>query len=336
MSRQERARSKNSAEGKGLLASEAPVTSKLHDSGVRKVLDRSALEDDAPCLVVEYVAGKRVPRTESERPPRRTAKMRSPARPDRHSNRGAQTRQPEGKELASLGGVLDRALSSLWMAYQPIVQAGTGALFGYEALLRSEDPALPDPGAFLDAAERLGRVYDVGRAVRRKASEPMNRVPPPALLFVNLHAIELMDETLTSPSAPLTAIAPRVVLEITERASLESIDDVPSRVARLRELGFRIAIDDLGAGYSGLTSVARLEPEFVKLDMSLVRDVHTSPVKRKLVRSMTALFKDMGVTVVAEGIEVVEERDTLVELGCDLLQGYLLARPGRAFPEVRK
>jgi EAL domain-containing protein (putative c-di-GMP-specific phosphodiesterase class I) len=222
------------------------------------------------------------------------------------------------------------------MAYQPIVRAATGSLFGYEALLRSDDPALPDPGAFLDAAERLGRVYDVGRAVRRKASHSMSRVPFPALLFVNLHAIELNDETLTCPSAPLTAIASRVVLEITERASLESIDDVPSRVARLRELGFRIAIDDLGAGYSGLTSVARLEPEFVKLDMSLVRDVHKSPVKRKLVRSMTTLFKDMGITVVAEGIEVVEERDTLVELGCDLLQGSLVARPARAFPEVRK
>src|SRR5580704_8952868 len=220
------------------------------------------------------------------------------------------------------------------MAYQPIVQATTGSVFGYEALLRSEDPALSDPSAFLDAAERLGRVYDVGRAVRCKASEPMHRVPLPALLFVNLHAIDLTDETLTSPTAPLTAIASRVVLEITERASLESIDDVPSRVARLRELGFRIAIDDLGAGYSGLTSVAGLEPEFVKLDMSLVRDIHKNPVKRKLVRSMTALFKDMGITVIAEGIEVVAERDTILELGCDLLQGYLLARPGKAFPKV--
>jgi len=245
-------------------------------------------------------------------------------------------RRPEGADLAHLDATLDWALDSLWMAYQPIVQAATGSLFGYEALLRSEDPALPSPAAFLDAAERLGRLYDVGRVVRCKASEPMHRLPPPALLFINLHAVELSDETLLSPSAPLTAIAPRVVLEITERASLEVIDDVPSRVARLRELGFRIAIDDLGAGYSGLTSFARLEPDFVKLDMSLVRDVHKNPVKRKLVRSMTALCKDMGITVVAEGIEIVEERDTIVELGCDLLQGFLLARPERAFPEVRR
>ena len=86
-----------------------------------------------------------------------------------------------------------------------------------------------------------------------------------------------------------------------------------SGMARLRERGFRIAIDDLGAGYSGLTSFTRLAPDFVKLDMSLIRDVHKTPVKRTLVRFVTALCKDLGITVIAEGIEVVEERDTLVE-----------------------
>jgi EAL domain-containing protein (putative c-di-GMP-specific phosphodiesterase class I) len=330
------ARFEKLAEGKGLLTSQTPVCASVHDSAVGKVHKLTATKDGPPYLVTEYVAGERVPRAEVEPAQRRTANERGEPRAEPSFHGAPRARRPKGNDLAALQVSLDRALSSLWMAYQPIVRAATGSLFGYEALLRSDDPALPDPGAFLDAAERLGRVYDVGRAVRRKASHSIGRVPFPALLFVNLHAIELNDETLTCPSAPLTAIASRVVLEITERASLESIDDVPSRVARLRELGFRIAIDDLGAGYSGLTSVARLEPEFVKLDMSLVRDVHKSPVKRKLVRSMTTLFKDMGITVVAEGIEVVEERDTLVELGCDLLQGYLVARPARAFPEVRK
>jgi EAL domain-containing protein (putative c-di-GMP-specific phosphodiesterase class I) len=222
------------------------------------------------------------------------------------------------------------------MTYQPIVKAATSSLFGYEALLRSSDLALPDPGALLEAAERLGRLYDVGRAVRRQASKAIHRIPPSALLFVNLHAVELCDETLVSPSAPLTAIAGRVVLEITDRASLEAIEDVPFRVARLRELGFRIAVDDLGAGYSGLSTLARLEPEFVKLDMSLVRDIHKHPVNRRLVRSITSVCKDMGIVVLAEGIELVEERDAVVELGCDLLQGYLIAKPGRAFSAVGK
>ena len=97
----------------------------------------------------------------------------------------------------------------------------------------------------------------------------------------------------------------------------------------------RIAVDDLGAGYAGLTSFAQLEPEFVKLDMSLVRDVHRVALKRKLIRSMTTLCKEMGIVVVAEGIETVEERDNVIALGCDLLQGYLFAKPGRPFPEVR-
>lgn len=96
-------------------------------------------------------------------------------------------------------------------------------------------------------------------------------------------------------------------------------------------MGFRIAIDDLGAGYAGLTSFATLEPELVKLDMSLVRDIDKNPMKEKLVRSMTALCKDLGMLVVAEGVETTRERDLLVELGCDLLQGFLLGRPAPAF-----
>jgi EAL domain-containing protein (putative c-di-GMP-specific phosphodiesterase class I) len=123
-------------------------------------------------------------------------------------------------------------------------------------------------------------------------------------------------------------------LEITERSSLDEVKDVRSRVAALRELGFSIAVDDLGAGYAGLTSFTLLEPEIVKLDMSLVRDVHQNSTKQKVVRSMTALAKDMGVIVVGEGVECKAERDALVDLGCDLLQGFLFARPGRPFPEV--
>jgi EAL domain-containing protein (putative c-di-GMP-specific phosphodiesterase class I) len=130
-------------------------------------------------------------------------------------------------------------------------------------------------------------------------------------------------------------MADRVVLEVTERAALEEVPNVRSRVARLRELGFRIAIDDLGAGYAGLNSFAQLEPDVVKLDMTLVRDIHLSPTKRKLVRSIAVLCRDMSMDVVAEGIESAEESDCAVDLGCDLLQGFLFARPGEAFPDVR-
>ncbi len=235
-------------------------------------------------------------------------------------------------DRVALEASFDRALDTLWMAYQPIVRVADRSVFGYEALLRSEQKALPHPGAILDAAERLDRLTDLGRRIREAACAPVADAPPQAVFFVNLHSRDLMDGTLLSPRAPLSSFADRVVLEITERASLDGVTDVRAKIAELRKMGFRIAIDDLGAGYAGLTSFATLDPEFVKLDMSLVRDVDSNPRKEMLVRSMTSLCKELGILVVAEGVETARERDVLVEIGCDLLQGYLFAKPGRPFP----
>jgi len=235
-------------------------------------------------------------------------------------------------DRAGLETSFERALDTLWMAYQPIVRASDRTLFGYEALLRSEEATLPHPSAILDAAERLDRLPQLGQTIRSYTAGCFTARPDAGRLFVNLHTRDLLDPTLTAANSPLAKIAGRVVLEITERASLDEIKDIPARVARLREMGFQIAIDDLGAGYAGLTSFALLEPEIVKLDMTLVRNVHKQKTKQKLIRSMTALCKDMGMMVVGEGVESVEERDALIELGCDLLQGYLFAQPAAPFP----
>jgi len=191
---------------------------------------------------------------------------------------------------------------------------------------------LPHPGAVLDAAERLGRVHDLGRRIRSKAIEPLGRLPADAMLFLNLHPSDLHDEHLFARNGPLAAAATRVVLEITERASLEGMHDVPARVAALRKLGFRIAVDDLGAGYAGLTSFTLLEPGLVKLDMALVRDLDQTPTKQTLVRTMIGMCRELGIIVTAEGIETREERDELAREGCDLMQGYLFAKPGDTFP----
>jgi EAL domain-containing protein (putative c-di-GMP-specific phosphodiesterase class I) len=235
-------------------------------------------------------------------------------------------------DRAGLEASFDSALSTLWMAFQPIVRARDGSVFGYEALLRSDEPSLIRPDLVVDAAERLDALPRLGRKVRLLAASAMAQAVPDAALFINLHPMDLADESLFDAASPLTQIAKRVVLEVTERAAIEQVDGVERRVSRLREHGFRIAVDDLGAGYAGLSSFALLEPEIVKLDVSLLRDIDQSPVKQKLVQSMTALCKDMGFLVVAEGIETVAERDCVVALGCDLLQGYLFARPGRPFP----
>jgi hypothetical protein len=129
-------------------------------------------------------------------------------------------------------------------------------------------------------------------------------------------------------------VAHRIVLEITERWSLERFHDVGERIRALRDLGFRVAVDDLGAGYAGLTSFARLRPEIVKLDMSLIRGVNDDPTRQHLIRSLNGACRDLGIRVVAEGVETKEERDTLVALGSNLLQGYLFSKPARAFPTV--
>jgi EAL domain-containing protein (putative c-di-GMP-specific phosphodiesterase class I) len=229
----------------------------------------------------------------------------------------------------------ESALASIWIAYQPIVRWKTREVFGYEALLRSNEPLLATPGAVLEAAERLGRLPQLGQTIRARVASTIDDTPGDASIFVNLHPHDLADETLFARDSPLSRAASRVVLEITERASLDEFKDITTRIADLRALGFRIAIDDLGAGYAGLTSFAQLQPEVVKLDMSLVRDVHKEPVKRKLISAMTSLCSEMGMLVVAEGIECIEERDTLAAVGCDLMQGYLFAKPGKAFPGIK-
>ncbi len=230
--------------------------------------------------------------------------------------------------------VFQSALQTFHMAYQPIVDARERRIVGFEALLRSREPALPTPPALLAAAERLQATHVLGRAIRRRIAEDLARAPEDALVFVNLHPHDLLDEDLYSRTEGFAPHARRIVLELTERASIEAIPDVMERVARLRGLGYAVALDDLGAGYAGLTCFATLEPDVVKLDMGLIRDVHLKKTKQKLVGIVVQLCHDLGVRVVAEGVETTEELDFLLGAGCDWIQGYLLARPGPPFPAL--
>ena len=218
------------------------------------------------------------------------------------------------------------------MAAQPIVSWRRREIFAYEALLRTDEAALRSPVDFLDAAERLERTHDLGRAIRARVAAGLRDAPPGVTMFVNLHPSDLDDDELYDDAGVLTPLARRVVLEITERAPLDQIRALPTRVARLRELGYRIALDDLGAGYAGLASFAQFEPDVVKIDMSLIQGLEVSAVKQKLVRSIVALCADLGIPLIAEGIERTVELEALAALGGDLCQGFLFARPDRGFP----
>src|SRR5690349_14256588 len=171
-----------------------------------------------------------------------------------------QTAEQHTNDLRVLEEKLSRCLGALTMHYQPIVHAATRARFGYEALLRSSDKSLPHPGAILDAAERLEKIPALGRAVRAQTAKVIAEAPPArGVVFINLHLLDVFDKQLTSPFSPLAKVASRVVLEITERTSLEGQADVRYRVAELRELGFKIAIDDLGGGHARMGTFTPLD-----------------------------------------------------------------------------
>jgi EAL domain-containing protein (putative c-di-GMP-specific phosphodiesterase class I) len=232
-------------------------------------------------------------------------------------------------DRASLEGAFARSLALMWMAYQPVLDLRRHRVIGYEGLLRSDEPTLSRPDALLDAAERLGRMWEVGRRTRAAIAGRAVEIPGDIDLFVNIHPADLEDDDLYSPQAPLSRVASRTILEITERASLEGVRDLRERALALRQMGFRLAVDDLGAGYAGLNSLAKLQPDVVKIDMALIRQIDESTAKQRIVGSMARLCEEMKVMMVAEGVETPQERDTLGGLGCPILQGFLFARPTR-------
>ncbi len=309
-----------------------------HDLDVPFVLMTGGPAVDSAVRAVEYGALryliKPIDTRELEEVVARAVRLHQIARVKRDALEMFQT---EGKKIGDRAGLEARfaaALDSLWIAYQPIISWSRRTTFAWEALVRNEEPTLRSPPDLFEAAERLGRVQDLGRTVRDRVAQTLDRYPIPGLLFINLHAMELDDDSLLDAAAPLSQHAAKVVLEVTERAPLEQITDATARVAALRALGYRIAVDDLGAGYAGLTSFAHLEPEVVKVDMSLIRGIDQSLLKQKLLGSIVALCRDLGIEIIAEGIETAAERDALIRLGGDLCQGYLFARPERPWAAI--
>jgi EAL domain-containing protein (putative c-di-GMP-specific phosphodiesterase class I)/CheY-like chemotaxis protein len=238
------------------------------------------------------------------------------------------TTELEFAQRVRLERPFEQALEELFVAFQPIVDGFERRAYGYEALVRSHHPILSNPAALFGAATTLGRLHELGRAIRRSVGKRAGEVPPGVLIFVNVHSTDLDDEALYDPDEPLSEVASRVVLEITERVSLDQMNDLGERLARLRALGYRIAVDDLGAGYAGLTSISQLEPDVVKLDMDLIRGIHEDPRRSRLVGAIIeACRRDLAIEVVAEGVETEEEERALLALGARMLQGYHFGRP---------
>jgi diguanylate cyclase (GGDEF)-like protein len=242
---------------------------------------------------------------------------------------------PGGEHAQATAGAkaLSRSLAqgSFKFLYQPIVRVRDSSLFAYEALCRPTDAGFRHVGELIETAVRTGRIRELGRVLRKIVVEPMDQVPLDCSLFVNIHPQDLGGDHKLESEAQLLPWAKRIVLEMTETEAIRDYDHARSRIQALRECGFRVALDDLGSGYSSLNLLARLEPDFVKLDMHLVRGLQQAGRTARLVQHLVEFCRGEGFVTVAEGIETHEELRAVSDLGVDLVQGFLLARPSPPF-----
>ena len=215
----------------------------------------------------------------------------------------------------------------LYIAYQPLVDLRQRTTFGFEALVRSEAPEFPNALAVIEAAVEARFMGQLGRALRRMAVEGCNRRK--CALFVNLHPDEFDEGWLVRPDDATAWHDGEIYLEITESVPLTHYRYCHSVLREMRAKGLRIAVDDLGAGYSNLKYIADLAPEVVKLDRTLVANLRTGERLHTLVTSIVDLCKRLGARVVAEGIETRTELEACIETGAHYGQGYFLGRPHR-------
>jgi EAL domain-containing protein (putative c-di-GMP-specific phosphodiesterase class I) len=243
-------------------------------------------------------------------------------------------RQAEG--FLVLGQLQDVLLRErVVTGYQPIFRMQEGTVMGFEALSRGpRGSGLDTARALFEAAEEHNLSIEVDRLCRRRALLSSARVPSNAKIFVNTlpatmrdpqfrgkALIELLEKAQVSPD--------RIVIEITEHEMIEKYELFRETTAYFTDLGMSFAVDDVGTGYSGLESIARLKPSYLKIDISLVRDVHlVRGVNRAMVKAIIDMGHSIGAQVIAEGIEKEEDNQVLRDaLGVDFGQGYHLGRP---------
>jgi EAL domain-containing protein (putative c-di-GMP-specific phosphodiesterase class I) len=221
--------------------------------------------------------------------------------------------------------------------FQPVIDLRRRSVIGYEALSRGPAGSVYQmPLRLFEMAEEADLVFELDRKCRRRALVSAVRLPPSAKLFVNVYPSAMYDPEFQGSAlvrlVEAQGLSPdRVVLEITEKSAIENYELFVEALSELTALGFSIAVDDVGAGYSGLEKIARLNPRYLKFDRELIRDIDSSYIRREMTRALKAFADSIGSAIIAEGIEHQRELATLLELGVEYGQGFLLGRPGPAF-----
>ncbi len=219
--------------------------------------------------------------------------------------------------------------------YQPIVDLRRGTVLGWEALSRGpQEGAFSSPKAMFEFAEEAGALFQLERCCRQRAIEGLGGLAPEQKLFLNIHPLTLADPDFRSGETrrllESQGLSPaNVVFEITERHSIKDFVLFHRTLDHYRSQGFQVAIDDVGTGFSGLSRLARLRPDFIKVDMGLVQGAHSNPVQRALLETMITFAEKIGSSVIAEGIENESDLSCLVSMGMHFGQGFHLGRPQR-------
>lgn len=211
------------------------------------------------------------------------------------------------------------------IAVQPIVDMRSGALVGGEALARFPNSVLSTPAAWFAAALEVDLVAELELATCRKALELLEERPPGTSLSVNLSP-----QTVLTRLDQLIAMGidwTRVVIELTEHTPVEDYPALNRALDPLRSAGARVAVDDTGAGFASLRHILDLRPDVIKIDIAITRGLDQDPSRAAVAAMLVHFAEQLGISVVAEGVETAAERDTLIELGAVLGQGFLLGRP---------
>ncbi len=214
--------------------------------------------------------------------------------------------------------------------YQPILLTTTGEIYGYEALARGSRRGLRSPEILFDVARDANLVWELSRLCRRRAVEGAASILEPGqLLFLNVDPYDFRDPSFRFLDVEGVWVPEpdRIVLEITERIAITDYVAFQGYLRNFRERGFRFAVDDAGSGYAGLGSIANLEPDYIKLDISLISGIDGNFMKQNLVETMVDFAEDHSIKVIAEGIERQEEFEAVKRLGVHLAQGYLFHGP---------
>lgn len=215
----------------------------------------------------------------------------------------------------------------LQIAFQPIVDVDSGTAIGYEALSRIDAEPAQGPDRWFADAEQVGLGVELDCLAIRAALSSATRLPKDAYVSVNTTPETLRSGRLEELVRTAPVPGQRIVVEITEHVSVEDYQALHQPLHVLRELGVRFAVDDAGSGFASFRHILRLEPQFIKLDRDLIRGIDADPARRALAAAVVMFARDLGASVVAEGVETAGEFAMIAHLGIDAAQGYLIGRP---------